>query len=993
MASMSPETGHLEIKKSLVTGKSYHGQIFAESYLPGVSPTFRDLDTLAAAGVDIFALREILSFFGLPGLYSHQGRALERLWRGRDVLLATDEGSGKSTLCDIAVLLALVSRRGHCLYVCADDQDANQRKQILDGHIRRANWEWGISAEACLEGTGDIEEKLPDVIVTTAAWVEKHILRRRSPALEGVLSHLEMIVIEDVFEFPAEVMTHLTWVIRSLNFLLATPEYSPRLLVTSRAMDSPASFLPALGREGIEVVDDDGSPKSAAKLTHWVPTLEAAAGPGGISTRRADYASEVVWLASSLLGRGLARKLLIWHTFAPLSETELRKIRRRTIEELNRQGRTAGDEDFQVVSSLNRLSRDLFRNFDAVIATGYPGDFVRFIPTLRNLVREEGELFVVSHEDPVSQYLLEGINFAGEELPGGLLRSLPLESGSVAEYYGAKMLLGLSTPRFDRDRYLAAGGESGREMLDYLSDHGFVRRLDGKVMEIVNRNALEAIPLLARFEGRMPEQTGGLPVGVVDRHPVVIYTSEGVLTHSDRECVPYQFYPGGVLYFGNDKYVVRGNLGGREGIEVMRAGEDAPVFTSPILDVSIEETAGVAERVRRTRFGDLRLFSARIGVRTRGYHRYASYSLSGHSPEDKQLYGDNDCPAVETDGLLALRWRPGAGEGEIHGLSHFARFFLRSYIKDAFSLINVIPEGDAILFHSISPARNNALLFLWDNIEEVARRIVRLAYLVLINCPCDRGCPLCLKTIDCCAEVQNPEMDKHGLLDFAGQALDEQRKVEFFKTFKREGLDKDEALEAYKEIRDRILLLFKIKFDLGIQSRADLRVMPARESEECGCVGVYSSGDNIVRVVEKLTQRLAYEIISHEYAHNWERDPGNPAGNVFSGFSDEKLLIEGFAQWVAFRTMDFFGQVDNMSGIKLREWDEYGEGFRLLHYLEQNIAGFFGVVEFIKNGRVADPESGKEYSLWDLLRESGVEERLKDSNPDLLPKTCAGGAD
>ena len=56
-------------------------------------------------------------------------------------------------------------------------------------------------------------------------------------------------------------------------------------------------------------------------------------------------------------------------------------------------------------------------------------------------------------------------------------------------------------------------------------------------------------------------------------------------------------------------------------------------------------------------------------------------------------------------------------------------------------------------------------------------------------------------------------------------------------------------------------------------------------------------------------------------------------------------------------------------------WDEYGEGYHIMNYIEENLGGPKGVVAFMKAGMLKKDE--EEYNIERLIQESGVFDDIK----------------
>lgn len=123
-------------------------------------------------------------------------------------------------------------------------------------------------------------------------------------------------------------------------------------------------------------------------------------------------------------------------------------------------------------------------------------------------------------------------------------------------------------------------------------------------------------------------------------------------------------------------------------------------------------------------------------------------------------------------------------------------------------------------------------------------------------------------------------------------------------------------------------------------------------------------------------------LISHEYAHDWEIREGNMSPNLFDPSyihidffnldRKETIFAEGFAEWVAFKTLDFYGldyvmETYGYSRFARHGYSVYSEGFEVLKWIEDH-DGLEAVLQFIK--------TGEGYDIEELYEKSGVKERV-----------------
>ena len=121
---------------------------------------------------------------------------------------------------------------------------------------------------------------------------------------------------------------------------------------------------------------------------------------------------------------------------------------------------------------------------------------------------------------------------------------------------------------------------------------------------------------------------------------------------------------------------------------------------------------------------------------------------------------------------------------------------------------------------------------------------------------------------------------------------------------------------------------------LATESPGDLPGDPAK------VVGLFArkGRKRVMYLLSGLPQIVLIQVAAHEWAHAWQgencpllRDP---------------LVREGFAEWVAYKTLQALGAVKKMALMERRN-EMYGDGLRKMLALEQQV-GVIGVLDFCR---------------------------------------------
>ncbi len=157
--------------------------------------------------------------------------------------------------------------------------------------------------------------------------------------------------------------------------------------------------------------------------------------------------------------------------------------------------------------------------------------------------------------------------------------------------------------------------------------------------------------------------------------------------------------------------------------------------------------------------------------------------------------------------------------------------------------------------------------------------------------------------------------------------------------------------------------LFMGRLGIGNKHLARFRFMTEGECEKSpNAGGFYNIVNNVIAIRPKYDELTTLNIIGHEYAHNWQFK-----GGTLEAFNTKYygglLLLEGFAEWVAYKIMGFYASYPSMDQIDKRRHDEYGEGFDLFLWIEEHY-GVEGIMNFAS--------SRPPIPLEELLRSSGL---------------------
>ncbi|MCL5774443.1 MAG: protein DA1 [Firmicutes bacterium] len=103
--------------------------------------------------------------------------------------------------------------------------------------------------------------------------------------------------------------------------------------------------------------------------------------------------------------------------------------------------------------------------------------------------------------------------------------------------------------------------------------------------------------------------------------------------------------------------------------------------------------------------------------------------------------------------------------------------------------------------------------------------------------------------------------------------------------------------------------------------------------------GIIEARNPVICVIYGLPKDEMFDVVAHEFGHAWyfENCPPNQSEEI----------VEGFAQWVAYKEMIIKGDYNREINIQLKRDDVYGTGLRKFISIE-NSGGISAVLKYVK---------------------------------------------
>ena len=698
--------------------------------------------------------REATRSLGIEALYVHQSEALDGVFAGRNVLLATPTASGKT----LAYLLAYLARR-------AEDSDATAlfvyplkalaRDQL--GTIRRFLGSLGLEPEQAAQiydgDTPDamrrkIRKRPPAVVVTNPDMLHLGILPSHE-TWAPFLGHLQLVVLDEAHTYRGIFGAHVHHVLRRLLRLARVHGSRPRIVAGSATIGAPGEFIGTLTGEPFQVIDDCGAPAAPRHVVFFAPI---SVSPYTLATRAFAKAVED---GHKTIAFTKARRITeLMHRWLKEMSPELggrvASYRAGYLPEERRQIESklfSGSLDGVISTSALEAGIDV-GGLDVCVLVGYPGSLATSWQRIGRTGRTDREslAMLVALPDALDRYVVDHPQhfFSGE------FERVVLDPANDVVADG-HLLSAAAERSLDPRDVCDLGGALGERRVERLVDSGRLVQVHGEQRwfsmrkrpqrEIPLRSAAKSYTLL-RASDRRKLGTLDDSRAWFEGHPGAIYLHAGRsyraldLSREDR-CITLE--PATVDYYTQ--------VYARKETEILERVDERPLGPAGLVFGHLRVTTHIEG------YGKRRLF---------GQEEISRHPLEA-PPQVLETVGVwIELPVTLLGELVAEERHPA---GSLHALEHAAiGLFPLLAICDRWDLGGISyahhPQLDlpAVFVYDGWPGGVGLARTGYRRAEELLERTKKL----LADCPCDDGCPSCVHSPKCGSG--NTPLDKAGAL-------------------------------------------------------------------------------------------------------------------------------------------------------------------------------------------------------------------------------------
>jgi len=722
-----------EYLQALTDSERLGGQVVFRTVLPPSPARWSDTAETFSAPI-----RRALQAAGIKRLYEHQGRAINRIRGGQNVIVATPTASGKSLIYNLPVLERFQAQReSKNLYIfplkaLAQDQLKVFRK--MAAHFT----EMPPTAEIYDGDTSGyrrkcIREALPNIILTNPEMLHLSFLAYHRQWAD-FFKDLQTVVVDEVHTYRGLTGSHVAQLFRRFDRICRHYGSSPRFVFSSATVADPARLARQLTGQPASAIIQSGAPKGRRHVVfinpntgpaHAAILLLQAALHRELRTivyTQSRKLTELISLWAAEQSRDLANRISAYRAgFRPEERREI-------------EARLANGDLLAVIStSALELGIDI-GDLDLCILVGYPGSVVSTWQRGGRVGRsgQESALVLIAGENALDQFFMRH--------PDDFMRRRP-ESAVVnpnnpeilarhLECAAAELPLKMGEP-------MTARAKSAKIITRLVSGGQLLRSADGQYWYSRRKIPHRQVDIRGsgnRFE--IVDRATGRNKGEIDEF------------RAFRET-----HPGAIYLHRGDTYLVDSlDLNSRT-VKVSRAEVDYYTQVrgfkeTEILEVNDQKSAWGAMAA----YGRLK-----VTDQTTAY-------------EIRRIHGKNLIEAIEldlppqifeTEGMWFQIPRGVHMAAESNGLDFMGAIHAIEHAAiGVFPLLVMADRNDlgglATPYH---PVLNGAAIFIYDGVVGGAglnREAFKLADSLLQNtldliqsCSCESGCPSCVQSPKC----------------------------------------------------------------------------------------------------------------------------------------------------------------------------------------------------------------------------------------------------
>lgn len=904
-------------------------------------------------------------------LFSHQDKVLSNFLNKKDVLLVSPYYSGRSTIGLICAIKKIFDESKYALYITPDEFNKNIQMNHLKSLLRHLNYEWLIEP-VDIERNLTNATKFPGFIITDIQYLHSKLLPnyKNYPLFWNSLG---LIIMDDFELFSGTLASNALFVFKRLNRIIEENEGKPQYLIFSKPIQDAEKIVKNLiGKNELVVINEDGRGLNSSTINLWVPSvgevnekLKSAENKVEINIERADLYDEIIEVAIKAIVNGL--NTVIFYADIPLSNDDEIKYNKRISENIMRTNPNAKKGHWFIGDNLSGIhlqiqSKDLkWEDINLFIVAGFEGPLNFLRDNLVHLGTEGCLIYIFLPQMPYYQFYInhpEEIKPISERehIRSEEQYSLFLLNENDIEIAKRHLLFFLYEGQVKEQK-----PENWHIAIKESLKNGYVSKKDDNILSLTDKGK-KFVEEIIKLNGK------DLYISSV-QDSFYLYANDQLILLADPVSVANFFYSNAFVDLFNRRYLVDSV---KEN-SINLSETDLFAMTSPSPDFKISD-----EQINKTlSIRDTLTFSLGVANLSMTIARYKPVEHYGISPAN---WRDVSPPLEVNVDASFLKISGFKDEIHAHTFAHLffialrTRFLCRKWEFPRFFISN------NFIYFFTSQTLGNATFGNLMN-ENVLKDVLKRMFRIVADCPCQAGCPGCLTIIECPHE--SCAFDKIWVLELLGNLLDEQNVGDIIR-FKKDGVDDQ---NMFSQVKNSVLKILETKAKMKIENPNNHLFFTKDECKKYPDYAGLCEGD-AVKIKPRLIEESFFEVVAHEYTHNWQHEDNNLDCRFIKFNSNDideknnilfngKIFLEGQAMYGAIKVLDYYGLKDLISIYAKGGSDEYGAGAKLMLYLEKEF-GLVKLLEILKSGKVNEKDVTPEI-LKEWYKKSGVYDCITDA--------------
>lgn len=403
--------------RQLKSDSSYKKQIVFKKIIPSQKPCFGELDFPLQPHIQEYL------FANKIHLFNHQANGINKIRKGKNIVLVTPTSSGKTLTFNIPVFESILNdKTATALYLYPTKALTNDQLKV----IRTMEKQTGILANSNIYD-GDTPKHLrPNIrnksqIILSNPYGIHHYLPWHYK-WKTFLQNLKYLIIDEAHVYRGVFGSNVAMLIRRLLRICEYYGSNPNIIMSSATIANPKDHATKLTGKEFEVISQDGSPKGKKTFIFWNPPYI----DNTKSVRRSTHQETKDLLVQNIIGklqtlcfttsRQMTELVTRWtkeelYRKSPLLSKAVAAYRagylpheRRDIENKLKNKNLIG------VVSTNALELGInIGTLDSVLMSGYPGSIISTWQQAGRAGRNSRESLValIAFPNPLDQYFMK----------------------------------------------------------------------------------------------------------------------------------------------------------------------------------------------------------------------------------------------------------------------------------------------------------------------------------------------------------------------------------------------------------------------------------------------------------------------------------------------------------------------------------------------------------------------------------------------------------